>query len=103
MRTNRRELFGAGVALMSGACASIPAAAADRSAAPGPAGIGADRPWTTYLAQDMRTNGAVLGPKYDPHLVETESSRQKCVKLTSSRDYLELVVKTSANAMVVRY
>ena len=51
----------------------------------------------------MRTNGAVLGPKYDPYLVETKSSKQKCVKLASSRDYLEFVVKASANAMVVRY
>src|SRR5258708_4151086 len=102
-RMNRRELFGAGAALISDACASTPARAADRSAARGPGPIGADRPWKTYLAQDMRTNGAVLGPRYDPHRVETESSRQRCVRLTSSRDYLEFVAEASANAMVIRY
>jgi hypothetical protein len=51
----------------------------------------------------MRTNGVVLGPKYDPHLVETESSKQRCVKLASSRDFVEFVAKASANAMVVRF
>jgi hypothetical protein len=51
----------------------------------------------------MRTNGAVLGPRYEPHRVETESSGQKCVKLASSRDYVEFAAKASANAMVIRY
>ena len=91
---NRRELFGAGAVLISGACGQ--ARAADRP-------IGADRPWTTYLAQDMRTSGVVLGPRYDPHSVEIESSRQRCVKLTTSRHYVEFVARAAANAMVIRY
>jgi len=65
--------------------------------------IGADMPWTTYEAEDMTTTGAVLGPKYDPFLVETESSGQKCVKLADAGQYLEFVVQAPANAMVVRY
>jgi nigerose phosphorylase len=36
--------------------------------------IGADLPWTTYEAEAMKSTGVVLGPKYDPYLVETESS-----------------------------
>jgi len=28
------------------------------------AGAGADVPWTTYEAEDMKTTGTVLGPKY---------------------------------------
>lgn len=100
---NRRELFGAGAALISGACASGPAQAAGGSAARGATPIGADRPWTTYQAQGMRTNGQVLGPRYAPNLVETESTRQRCVKLTSSRDYVEFVAKAPASAMVIRF
>jgi len=30
-------------------------------------GVGADMPWTTYQAEDMKTTGTVLGPKYDPY------------------------------------
>ncbi len=67
------------------------------------AGIGADIPWTTYEAEDMRTTGTVLGPRYAPNLVETESSGQKCVKLVDAGQYVEFTVQTPANAMVVRY
>ena len=105
---NRRELFGAGATLISGAYVANPAAA-HRPAAPTAVRIGAERPWTTYLAQDMRTNGEVLnakeggGPKYDPHRVEVESSGQKCVRLTSGGQYVEFAAGAAANAMVVRY
>jgi hypothetical protein len=66
-------------------------------------GVGADMPWTTYQAQEMKTTGTVLGPKYEPFLVETESSGQRCVKLDAAGEYVEFKVKSSANAMVVRY
>lgn len=64
---------------------------------------GADMPWTTYEAEDMATTGARLGPKYEPGLVETESSGQKCVKLAAIGQYVEFTAKEAANAMVVRY
>ena len=67
------------------------------------AGIGADMPWTTYEAEDMKTTGTILGPKYAPFLVETESSGQKCVKLVAPGEYVEFTVQSPANAMVVRY
>lgn len=67
------------------------------------AGLGADIGWTTYPAADMKTTGTVLGPRYDPFLIETESSRQKCVKLVAAGDYVEFTVESPANAMVVRY
>lgn len=67
------------------------------------AGMGAAIPWTTYEAEDMTTSGTVLGPRYDPFQVETESSGQKCVKLGAAGQYVEFVVQTPANAMVVRY
>ena len=103
MSVNRRALVGAGASLISGGCASVLAGATGDAAAPSSLQIGADIPWRTYLAQDMRTSGAILGPRYDPHSVEFESSRQRCVKLTSGRDYLEFAVEASANTMVVRY
>ena len=50
----------------------------------------------------MKTTGTVLGPKYDPYLVETESSGQKCVKLATG-EYVEFTAQADANALVVRY
>jgi hypothetical protein len=67
------------------------------------AAVGADTPWTTYEAEGMKTTGIVLGPKYDPNLVETESSGQKCVKLAAGKDFLEFSAEAKANALVVRY
>jgi len=64
---------------------------------------GADLPWTTYEAEDMKTSGMLLGPRFEPHLVETESSGQKCVKLTTSSQYVEFTAQADANALVVRY
>jgi hypothetical protein len=60
-------------------------------------------PWTTYEAEDMKTTGAILGPKYGPFLIEMESSRQKCVKLSAAGEYVEFAAQSPANAIVVRY
>jgi hypothetical protein len=65
-------------------------------------GAGANLPWTTCEAEAMKTNGAVLGPKYEPYLVETEASGQRCVKLAAG-DYVEFAAPARANALVVRY
>jgi hypothetical protein len=51
----------------------------------------------------MKGTGAILGPKYDPNLVETESSGQMCVKLTAVGEYVEFTATADANAMVIRY
>ena len=64
---------------------------------------GADMPWTTYEAEDMVTTGLKLGPKYDPNLVETESSGQKCVKLSEVGQCVAFTAKSAANAIVIRY
>jgi len=66
------------------------------------AGVGADTPWTTYEAEAMRTTGTVLGPRYDPYQVETESSGEKCVRLGAAQ-YVEFTAAAAANALVVRY
>jgi Pectate lyase superfamily protein len=65
--------------------------------------VGADMPWTTYEAEGMKTNGLVLGPRYDPNTVETESSGQKCVKLVATGEYVEFTAAANANALVIRY
>jgi hypothetical protein len=67
------------------------------------ASVGADQPWTTYEAEAMKTSGIVLGPKYDPNLVETESSGQMCVKLTAAGEFVEFTAAAEANALVIRY
>ena len=67
------------------------------------ANVGADMPWTTYEAEGMKTTGVVLGPKYDPNVVEAESSGQKCVKLVATGDFVEFTAGANANALVVRY
>jgi hypothetical protein len=65
--------------------------------------VGADMPWTTYEAEAMKSTGLVLGPKYDPYLVETEASGQKCVKLTAAGEFVEFSAAAKANALVIRY
>lgn len=100
---NRRNFLvsgaaAAGVVLLRGFAEPMIAAIGPNSGS-----VGAEIPWTTYLAAEMRTNGTVLGPKYGPFLVEMESSRQKYVKLARVGDYVEFTVQSPANAMVVRY
>lgn len=65
--------------------------------------IGAHIPWTTFEAEHMRTNGVVLQPKFEPFNVETESSGQQAVKLTSEEEFVEFTSSTEANSMVIRY
>lgn len=64
---------------------------------------GADIPWTTYEAERMTTTGSILGPKYGPYEVETESSGQRCVKLTAKGQYVEFAAIAPANSLVIRY
>jgi hypothetical protein len=66
-------------------------------------GAGADLPWATYEAEAMKTTGTMLGPRYEPNLVESESSGEECVRLTNSGEFVEFTAKAGANAMVVRY
>src|ERR1017187_6355938 len=73
------------------------------SACAASANVGADMPWTTYEAEGMKTTGVVLGPKYDPNVVETESSGQKCVNLAATGEYVESTAEAKATALLVRY
>ena len=64
---------------------------------------GAAIPWTTYEAEQMRTTGTILGPAYGPYRVETESSGQRCVKLSLKSQYVEFAAAAEANSMVIRF
>src|SRR5258708_8068666 len=64
---------------------------------------GANIPWTTIEAENMNTTGTVMGPKYNPYQVETESSGQQCVKLTSKGQFVEFTSPANANSIVIRY
>ena len=109
---NRREFLVTGVAFTGVTLlnsAAVPGfAAADRrrpdaSSDAGRAEVGAQMPWKTYLAAEMKTTGTVIGPRYAPNLIEVESSNQKHVKLAAAGEYVEFIVQSPANAMVVRY
>ncbi|MBI2513127.1 MAG: right-handed parallel beta-helix repeat-containing protein [Opitutae bacterium] len=65
--------------------------------------IGADIPWTTIEAEDMRGTGTTLGPIYAPHRVEMESSCQRCVKLAQAGEHVEFASPIACDALVVRY
>ncbi|HSZ72191.1 MAG TPA: right-handed parallel beta-helix repeat-containing protein [Cytophagaceae bacterium] len=64
---------------------------------------GANIPWITYEAEEMKTTGSVLGPKYNAFQVETESSGQKCVKLSKKGQHVEFKSLKKANTIVIRY
>jgi hypothetical protein len=70
-----------------------------------PAGFarGADIPWITHEAEAMQTTGTVLGPRYEPFLVETESSGEQCVRLAAPGEYVEFTASAGANTLVLRY
>ncbi|WP_345955585.1 glycosyl hydrolase family 28-related protein [Mucilaginibacter sp. PAMB04168] len=66
-------------------------------------GRGARILWTTYEAENMRTNGMVMGPTYNPYRVETESSGQHCIKLSVKKQFVEFTATVTANTLVIRY
>ena len=68
-----------------------------------PQAPGADVPWTSYEAEDGRTNASVRGPSRTYHTPEAESSGRQHVRLESVGDYVEFTVRQPADALVVRY
>jgi len=51
----------------------------------------------------MNTTGTIMGPRYDPYQVETESSGQRCVKLNAKDQFVEFTALAKANSMVIRF
>jgi hypothetical protein len=65
--------------------------------------VGANLPWTTLEAEDMRVAGTVLGPVYAPNHIEMESSGQKCVRLDRAGDHVEFTAPLACDSLVVRF
>ncbi|MDQ8204152.1 glycosyl hydrolase family 28-related protein [Pelagicoccus sp. SDUM812003] len=65
--------------------------------------IGAELPWVSYEAESMVTNGAIFGPNYQPHTIETESSAQRYVELQEAGDYVEFEATIEAQGVVLRF
>lgn len=87
--------FGVTFVLLAGGFAS--------SALAVPRPVGAEIPWTTIEAETMRTTGLVLGPRYGPHQLETESSGQRCVQLRRGGEKVEFAAPIAADSLVLRY
>ena len=64
---------------------------------------GAEILWTTYEAEDMATNGDVIGPTYNRYIEATEGSGKKAVKLITTSQHVEFTAKGTANTIIVRY
>src|SRR5712675_3292172 len=99
---NRREVLTVCAGTLGAAALAPIGTATDRAPAstepgshrtPEGPGIGADMPWQTYQSEEMHTTGILMGPKYEPNCVETESSNQTCVKLRTDGEYVEFTVK----------
>src|SRR5438093_13122070 len=64
---------------------------------------GANVPWITYEAENGSYTGTLRGPSYTLNTVESESSGRKCVRLSSTAQYVQFTNTANANAIVVRY
>lgn len=66
------------------------------------AGRGADVDFDEQEAENVTTNGTVIGPDRTPYTLASEASGRKAVKLTPGQ-YVEFVLPRAANALNVRY
>jgi hypothetical protein len=67
----------------------------------GAAGAAVD--WTTYEAEAMSVNGAILGPYYSPNVQGAEASGRRYAQLTATGQYIQFTALAAANALVLRY
>ncbi|MDH6589762.1 hypothetical protein M2161_008868 [Streptomyces sp. SAI-133] len=66
------------------------------------AGRGADVDFDEQEAENVTTNGAVIGPDRTPYTLASEASGRKAVQLTPGQ-YVEFVLPHAANALNLRY
>jgi hypothetical protein len=66
------------------------------------AGRGADVDFDEQEAENVTTNGTVIGPDRTPYTLASEASGRKAVKLKPGQ-YVEFVLPRAANALNVRY
>lgn len=68
-----------------------------------PATTGAACPWTTYEAEEGKTNGTLLGPSRASLSAESEASGRKVLRLDADGQFVEITATKPANTIVVRY
>src|ERR1700756_3964392 len=83
--------------------ASLQSGYADTGGTPPWRGPGATVPWITYYSGEMNTNGARMGPGYQPFTVEAESAERSYIKLSQTGQYVEFTAREWANGLVIRY
>ncbi|MDH6565304.1 hypothetical protein M2160_000325 [Streptomyces sp. SAI-117] len=66
------------------------------------AGRGADVDFDEQEAENVTTNGTVIGPDRTPYTLASEASGRKAVKLSPGQ-YVEFVLPRAANALNLRY
>ncbi|WP_405725048.1 right-handed parallel beta-helix repeat-containing protein [Streptomyces sp. NBC_00028] len=66
------------------------------------AGRGADVDFDEQEAENVTTDGTVIGPDRTPYTLASEASGRKAVRLTPGQ-YVEFVLPRAANALTVRY
>ncbi|MDQ0091095.1 hypothetical protein J2T12_004521 [Paenibacillus anaericanus] len=64
---------------------------------------GATVPYISYEAEDMKTNGTLIGPSRKYRSIASEASGRKAVSLENSGDYVEFTLAKPANSLVLRY
>ena len=64
---------------------------------------GATVPYISYEAEDMKTNGKLIGPSRKYRSIASEASGRKAVSLDNSGDYVEFSLAKPANSLVLRY
>jgi hypothetical protein len=66
-------------------------------------GRGAIMSFVEYEAENMQTNGAILGPTRAFGQVAAEASGRRAVRLSATGQYVQLTNRTPSNSIVVRY
>src|SRR6476659_8459442 len=64
---------------------------------------GAAVPWTSYEAEQARTNGTILGPDFTGKTAAREASGRRCVRFSKTGEFVEFTAKADAQGVVVRY
>lgn len=64
---------------------------------------GATVPYVNYEAEDMKTNGVLLGPSRKYRNIASEASGRQAIQLKQTGDYVEFALAEAANSLVVRY
>jgi hypothetical protein len=67
------------------------------------AGVGAPLDFVEYEAEDVATNGHIVGPDRTFTALASEASGRRAVLLESRTEYVEFTLSAPANALTVRY